>query len=213
MYTALLHTHKLSVVLFLLIYLVKGILLLINSPAQERVKKILKVPEMILSFLFLATGIGMLAQIAEVKTLLIIKIVVVFASIPLAVIGFKKGKKALAVLSILLLITAYGLAEMSKRKIEKKDVDTSISDVSATSYDAVLHGKALFEANCVACHGADGKLMLSGAKDLTLSQSTDEQISQTIQNGKNAMPAYKKVFDEKEVNALTQYVKTFRKNP
>ena len=87
-------THLLVVVLFILIYLIKTTLLLLNK--QEtlmKFSKMVKVPEMIVSILFLVTGIYMLTQVPEIKSLLIIKIVAVFLSIPLAVIGFKKQNK------------------------------------------------------------------------------------------------------------------------
>ena len=93
MFTGLLHTHKLVVVLFLLIYIIKTVLLLIGKTENLEVfTKKVKVPEMIISFLFLVTGAVMLFQLPEIKTLLIIKIVAVFASIPLAVVGFKKKR-------------------------------------------------------------------------------------------------------------------------
>jgi L-cystine uptake protein TcyP (sodium:dicarboxylate symporter family) len=73
-------THLLVVVLFILIYLIKTTLLLLNK--QEtlmKFSKMVKVPEMIVSILFLVTGIYMLTQVPEIKSLLIIKIVAVFA--------------------------------------------------------------------------------------------------------------------------------------
>ena len=49
-FVALYHTHKLVVVLFLLIYLIKTILLVANkTDALEKFKKITKIPEMIVS--------------------------------------------------------------------------------------------------------------------------------------------------------------------
>ena len=117
METGIRHTHLLVVILFLLIYLIKTTLLLMNK--QEtlmKFSKMVKVPEMIVSTLFLVTGIYMLTQVPEIKSLLIIKIAAVFLSIPLAVIGFKKQNKILAVASLLLIVGAYGLAEMSKKQ-------------------------------------------------------------------------------------------------
>ncbi|MEM1137750.1 MAG: hypothetical protein AAGI07_18065, partial [Bacteroidota bacterium] len=80
MYTGLLHTHKLVVVLFLLIYLIKTVLLLIGKKDNlDTFSKKVKIPEMVISFLFLITGAVMLFQLPEIKILLIIKIVAVFA--------------------------------------------------------------------------------------------------------------------------------------
>src|SRR5438477_11062820 len=107
-------THFLVVTILFLIYLIKTILLLANKKEilQFFTKKI-KVIEMIVSFLFLATGIYLMTQIPEIKMELIFKISLVFLAIPLAVVGFKKGKKALATVSFLLILGAFALAEMS----------------------------------------------------------------------------------------------------
>lgn len=213
MYTGFLHTHKLVVVLFLLIYLLKTILLLTNKKETlASFTKKVKVPEMIISVLFLATGGYMLSQLPEIKPLIWVKLGAVFASIPLAVIGFKKQNKVLAVLAILLIVTAYGLAEMSKRRVEKVDVATTIvTDASSSDYNALAHGKALFNANCVICHGENGDMQKVGAKNLQTSELGDSEVKSIILNGKNSMPPYKKILDETEVDALVQYVKSFRK--
>ncbi|MBT32992.1 MAG: hypothetical protein CMO01_25315 [Thalassobius sp.] len=213
MFTGLLHTHKLVVVLFLLIYIIKTVLLLIGKTENLEVfTKKVKVPEMIISFLFLVTGAVMLFQLPEIKTLLIIKIVAVFASIPLAVVGFKKKNKLLAVLSLVLLFGAYGLAEVNKRRVELTPVSEGVvTDKADASYDPLVHGKAIFETNCVACHGPTGDLNAVGAKNLQTSELSDEEIGTVIRNGKNAMPPYGKVLNETEVAALIEYVKSFRK--
>ncbi len=213
MYTGFLHTHKLVVVLFLLIYLLKAILLLTNKKdTLASFTKKVKIPEMIISVLFLATGGYMLAQLPEIKTLQWVKLAAVFASIPLAVIGFKKYNKALAVTAVLLIVAAYGLAEVAKRRVEKVAVaDEVVTNASAANYDALAHGKALFNANCVQCHGQNGDMQKVGAKNLQTSQLSDTEVQNIILNGKNSMPPYSKVLDGSEVDALVQYVKSFRK--
>lgn len=197
------HTHLLTVILFLLIYLVKTILLLANkNESLAKFTKVVKVPEMIISVLFLFTGVYMLTQLPEVNSLMIIKIIAVFLSIPLAIIGFKKQNKALAVISLLLIITAYGLAEMSKKQKPKSMESISESNVN---------GQEIFNASCVACHGSDGKLNLMGAKDLSQSvMSLDERIN-IIKNGKNAMTPFEGMLNEEQINAVATYVETFKK--
>lgn len=213
MFTGLLHTHKLVVILFVLLYLIKTILLLINKKeALEKFKKATRIPEMVISFLFLITGLVMIFQLPTINKFMIFKIVAVFASIPLAVIGFKKSNKALASLAMLLIIGSYGLAEMSRRYVEKVEVAQGVvSDTSASNYDAVAHGKALFEGNCVACHGADGQAGIAGAKNLTVTQLDEAGLKNIIANGKNAMPPYKKALNEQEISALTKYIQSMKK--
>lgn len=73
-------------------------------------------------------------------------------------------------------------------------------------------GKTLFEQNCSACHGNDGKLGVSGAKDLTTSKISEEQIEKIIRDGKNGMPPMESLLGSDEnVQAVTDYVKSMRK--
>lgn len=198
------HTHLLVVVLFLLIYLIKTTLLLLNKQeALLKFSKMVKVPEMIVSILFLVTGIYMLIQLPEIKSLLIIKIVAVFLSIPLAVIGFKKQNKILAVASLLLIVGAYGLAEMSKKQKSK-----SMSTIS----ESTVNGAELYNKSCVSCHGADGKLALNGAKDLTQSALDLNAKLDIIKNGKNAMTPFGEMLNEAQIKAVAEYTETLKNN-
>jgi len=211
-YVAFYHTHKLVVILFVLIYLIKAVLLVMGKKeALDRFNKKIKIPEMIVSALFFITGLVMLNKIAEFTTLFAIKLLLVVAAIPAAVIAYKKYNKLLGVLSILMLIGAYGLAEVYKAQFGKKhEVGQVIDDSANTEYNIETHGEALFAAQCIVCHGVDGKASLSGAKDLTLSVKTAEEIATTIKSGKNAMPAMAKIYNEQELKALAHYVLEMR---
>ncbi len=203
MYTGLLHSHKLFVLLFLIHYVVKLILLLMSRHEQlAKYSKATRIPEMILSFGFLATGIGMLVN-TSFTTLLIIKLVCVFASIPLAIIGFKKGNKVLAFVAVFLIIMSYGLAEMNKKAKTGPKVDTSAIS------DPIEAGKLIYTNSCATCHGADGKLGLNGAKDLSVTQLSAEDQKTIIRNGKNAMPGYKDLTDE-QLDAVVQFIGTLK---
>ncbi len=200
MYKGILHTHYLVVTLFLLIYVIKTILLLSNkNDLLTNFSKKIKVFEMVVSFLFLLTGVYLATQLpfgGKYDHLFWIKIIMVFASIPLAVIGFRKSNKILAALSLLLITASFGLAEVyHKKKGIPKD-----NTVVASSTD----GKTLYEATCVTCHGADGKLGLAGAKDLTASEMDAEAIKDIILNGKNLMPAAQ--VNAEQATAIAEYV-------
>ncbi|HRN93354.1 MAG: SirB2 family protein [Chitinophagales bacterium] len=206
-YVMLLHTHKLVVILFLLHYLIKTVLLVLNKQeALAKYSKPTKVPEMIISSLFLITGVVMLVMGAQVTTLLLVKIVLVFAAIPLAVIAFKKGNKGLAILSILCVIASYGLAEANRSKRGKVTVDTT-----AEAGNSLAIGKKVYTEACAACHGDTGNAGLAGAKDLTTSTLNHEEVLSIIQTGKNSMPAYKKLTTE-QIEGVAQYVESLRAN-
>ncbi len=196
------HTHLLTVVLFLLIYLIKTVLLLSNNNEKlAKVTKVIKVPEMIISTLFLVTGIYMLTQLPEIKTFLIIKIVMVFISIPIAIIGFKKSNKALATLSLLLIIGAYGMAEMSK-----KQKSTALESLSETS----INGKEIFDISCSPCHGDDGKLGLMGAPDLSVTTFNLKACVEIIKNGKGTMTPFDGALNDEQINSVAEYIETLK---
>lgn len=198
MYKGILHTHTLVVTLFLLIYVIKTILLLGNrNDLLQKFSKMIKVPEMIISFLFLLTGIYLATQLpfgSKFDYLFWIKLAMVFASIPLAVIGFKKSNKILAALSLLLITGSYGLAEV----YHKKKAITETSAIAGTD------GKALYEANCALCHGNDGKLGMAGAKDLSASALDLSGMKEIILHGKGAMPA--STVNDEQAQVIAEYV-------
>ena len=196
--------HRIAVTLFLLHYVVKGYFLLADKKetlAGYTAKT--KIAEMILSVLFLATGIYLAFEGPALSSLQIIKFVLVFASIPLAIIGFKRGKKPLAIIAILFLIAAYGLAEMNKAKNRKLTLETD-SSISADP-------KIIYNENCVRCHGDHGDAMIGGAKNLKLTQLTDEQMKDIIKNGRpgTQMVGYKALTDD-QLNGLVSYIETLK---
>lgn len=206
-YTLLLHSHKLFVSLFLLLYLVKTILFFANRAKSDAFRKniIARITEWIISFAFLATGIALLVYTAEIRTILMIKIAIVLTSIPLAIIGYKKSKKILVIVSFLCLFAAYGIGEATKKR-KKVEVATEIDKTNPQVY-----GKAIFTANCAVCHGNDGALGGSGAANLASSELDLAGSKNAIENGKGSMQAYKKIFNEAEINALASYVQTLKK--
>jgi uncharacterized membrane protein SirB2 len=206
MYTGILHTHVLSVILFLVLYLVKTFLLTTGKDeALEKISRITKHPERLISVLFLATGIYLLLNSGNVTWMVYTKIGMVFASIPLAVIGFKRKKSVLAILSVVLLLLSYGLAEMNGKragKIEKPELDmTQASEAEV--------GKALYENYCQNCHGPEGDAGLSGAKNLKVTMLSAEEQADIISNGKGVMPGFKNL-NPTEVQAIVKHVQSLK---
>ncbi len=71
-------------------------------------------------------------------------------------------------------------------------------------------GAAVFKTNCQLCHGADGKLGLNGAKDLSASPLTEEERVQVITKGRNLMLAYENTLTADEIAAVAKYTTTFK---
>ena len=193
-------THFVVVTIFFVIYLVKTILLLANKKEQlQSFTKKIKLIEILVSVLFLGTGIYLMTQVPEIKMELVIKISMVFLSIPLAVVGFKKGNKVLALLSFLLILGAFGLAEMSAKKNSAKVTN---ADLNA---DGSINAKQLYTDNCAKCHGDDGKAGILGSSDLTLTTLSSDSISTLTEKGRKNMPATVGLTIEQR-NAISQYI-------
>lgn len=73
------------------------------------------------------------------------------------------------------------------------------------------NGAAIYRQYCVACHGADGKLGLNGAGDLTMSKLTLEERIVQISKGKNMMAPFEEVLTPKEIKAVAEYTLRLKK--
>jgi mono/diheme cytochrome c family protein len=200
--------HKISVSLFLLSYVIRLIGLLGNIQAIQNLytKKFMRIlVDMVLSSAFLITGIWMMLNIpaGALGTMVLMKVAVVVISVPLAIIGFKKANKLFAILSVLLLLGAYGMGEMAKKRPVVK------SNMISNAVDA----KELYVAgNCASCHGANGNepVLAVGAKDLTKSTLSKEETIALITKGKNSMPGYGKTFTPEQLDQLAMYLMELR---
>jgi cytochrome c oxidase cbb3-type subunit 3 len=122
-------------------------------------------------------------------------------------VGFKKRNKGVALISFLLIIGAYGFAEMSKGKpyIPNKVV------VNANTAESAQLGVKSFAANCAMCHGLDGRKKYRNAADLTTSTMNPALLAPLINEGsKGKMPAFSGTLSDEEVNALTVYLLSLR---
>ncbi len=75
-------------------------------------------------------------------------------------------------------------------------------------------GKSVYEAQCTRCHGSNGKLGLSGAKDLTATKLSTAEMETVIAQGANGgmMPAFGEVLSADEIKATADYIETALKN-
>ncbi|TAF77830.1 MAG: cytochrome c [Bacteroidetes bacterium] len=207
MYSTLFLVHKYSVLLFLLIYLTKTALLLLNkNELLTKVTKAIKIPEMIVSFSFLASGIYLAVNNPLLGTLFWIKLVCVFVSIPLAVVGFKKGNKILAALSFVLIVGSYGLSEVHKASLKKA---YKADPIDMSSENTILLGLTVYQKQCMVCHGENGDAGLAGAANLKNCVLNETQISEILSKGKGSMPKFN-YLSESEVKAVTAYIGTLK---
>lgn len=95
-----------------------------------------------------------------------------------------------------------------EKSVAPINVKTEIKDFST--------GKKIFNENCERCHGFDGKMKHSEAKDLSISTvSFEERIkiisSAQIIGNKLHAPRFTSVLSENDIKEVAQYIETFRK--
>jgi mono/diheme cytochrome c family protein len=72
--------------------------------------------------------------------------------------------------------------------------------------------RSVYILNCASCHGPDGKLKASNAKDLSISTLNDAAVEQMIRKGndKGMMP-YEEMLSTPEIKGLVKFVQNLRK--
>ena len=90
----------------------------------------------------------------------------------------------------------------------------------AATFDPLVSGRKVYEANCVACHkddGTGGEVMIEGKKlnpdDLSSAKIkgfSDEKIIGYIMNGvvEDGMPAFKDKLSEGEMRDVVKFIRT-----
>ena len=85
-------------------------------------------------------------------------------------------------------------------------------------------GAAVYTQRCVLCHGAGGKGDGPASASLNpkprnhtdgsyMNARTDAELLEVIHNGKGAMPAWKSVLSEDEINAVLKHVRSLAVPP
>jgi mono/diheme cytochrome c family protein len=208
----MLHTHNLVVSLYLLQLLVRiGLMVGAKKETLEKYTKAMRIPHIVLSVLFLATGIYLMAKAPNgIQPYHWVKLGLVVASIPLGIIGSKRNSVPLTGLAFLLLAGVMALAYAKPaflRTASTEEVDPTKAGADAARLDK---GRALYETRCTLCHGGDGKAGFQGAKDLTASVMPDAEVAKIIEEGKGVMPPNSDLSDD-EVALVKDYVLYLRK--
>lgn len=77
--------------------------------------------------------------------------------------------------------------------------------------DPVAEGEAIFKKYCILCHGADGKLGLNGAKDITASVLSEAERIALVTNGKNTMTPFEGILTPEQIQAVVKYTYSLKK--
>lgn len=111
-------------------------------------------------------------------------------------------KNSILVLSSVLLFA--GCGENEKPEEQSKPV----SNEPISLEDA----RAVYTLNCASCHGPDGTLQASNAKDLSISKLNESEVENMIRKGndKGMMP-YEDMLSTSEIKGLVKFVQNLRK--
>jgi len=71
-------------------------------------------------------------------------------------------------------------------------------------------GEMLYNTNCAMCHGRQGDLGMSGAKDLVSSILPYDEVVAIVTHGKNGMMPYGGTLSKKQIEAVSDHVLTLR---
>jgi len=82
----------------------------------------------------------------------------------------------------------------------------TVKSKDSSDSELPLTGKALFEQNCSACHGASGDSEIGGAANLKTTRLSAQQINKVILHGKGSMPALGSLFSSAERDRIVTYV-------
>lgn len=75
-----------------------------------------------------------------------------------------------------------------------------------------FNGEKIYQKYCQSCHGVKGQGGIGGAPNFARGQSLmkpDAYLYDTINSGKNAMPAYRGVLKEEEFYDVITYLRSF----
>lgn len=76
--------------------------------------------------------------------------------------------------------------------------------------ESAPNGSELFALHCTLCHGKDGTLGINGAKDLSVSVLSRDEMIALVSEGKGAMMPYKNVLTQKQVELVVDHLRTLR---
>ncbi|MES2386423.1 MAG: SirB2 family protein [Bacteroidota bacterium] len=207
MATGILHTHITAVIIFLLLFSFKTtVLLLGNYTFLDLLRRRTKVIEMIFGTLILLSGGYLLFKGGHPANWLMVKFVLVLILIPAGIFALRKGNKGLAIVSLLGFIYIFGVSETRSLTLSKPKYGTS----EVKGDKRFERAQAIYNVECVRCHGTYGNEMSLGAKDLTISKISEESARVIIAEGKGVMPAFKEKLTNDEMDILAAYLQTFK---
>lgn len=229
---AMKHSHTMFVMLLVIAMLVSVIMAFKNRGSKDKpTPKLLKISHMILGTFTLITGIYLMINAPDGRQPYIwVKLVAVIVAMVLGIVGGRKNSVPMTSIAMLLLGATLALAYSKPAFLtltpdglaSDDEIEAALSETENPPKPGKEIGESLevrnmrlgkslyYKYSCNTCHGDDGAFGFQGAKNLSESTVTDEEIGNMIRNGKGVMPAVEGVKDA-EVEMLIAYSKSFRK--
>jgi len=102
--------------------------------------------------------------------------------------------------------TAVAVDTLPATPAQKTPTDTAnaiLADIQKTN---VENGKALYEANCLRCHGPEGISNAAGVPNLAEGGCPKRELRGMIHSGRGLMPSFKDKLTSQEIGQLVNYV-------
>lgn len=226
---AMKHSHTTFVGLLIIAMLISVVFVFLNQKNNKTSPKWLKISHMVLGTFTLITGIYLMVNSPiGGQPLYWAKLGLVVVAMVIGIVGSRKKSIPLTLASLVVLGGIMGLAyakpaflmsqpsglassDEIKEVIADKNGNEGSEEGGETTEERDMRiGKSLyFQYSCNTCHGDDGAFGFQGAKNLSESTLSDQEIGDMIRNGKGVMPAVEGI-DDVEVDLLVNYAKSFR---
>lgn len=113
---------------------------------------------------------------------------------------------------IALLMVAFAWSCGSEEASNSTSGSSSTNTTKPKAKAIAVDGKAVYQKNCIVCHGVQGDMGASGAFNLKESKLAVEERIAVVTNGRKAMASYKDLLKEEEIEAVAEYTMTLTKN-
>ncbi len=209
METGILHTHHLVVVIYTLFIALNFVVVLANNRnALLTIKAKTRFVRIIFEVILLGTGVFlMLKSPVGISDYVIVKWVTVILGIVFFVLGTKKMNAIMMALSLAMFVYTYLLG--STRNILLKPEEMRVREAYLNEPDDQTKGKAIYDIACARCHGEDGKAGYRKAKNLAISELSEDAKAGYIKMGRGIMPSYS-YMKEEEIQVLVKYINKFK---
>ena len=120
------------------------------------------------------------------------------------------NRTILFTITFTIIFALWSCGENPPAKNDKEPAKKEVAAKTETKKPNPDLGKKIYKQYCALCHGADGKLGVNGAGDLTASPIPEEEVITRIKKGKGLMTPFEEILSETQIKAVADYVIAMR---